>query len=243
MQAFRFCRASFWRARRAPSRAISGLPWSFCLLFEQAQLLALLAPWRFFGGAGGRWGRLFFFDVLRLLSVGIAPGGRGHGCRRAVRSPVAAGLGALFFGDLGDVHEARKGLEKALLDVFPVLPGDLAQALPELGDVALEEVLALALALGARPSPERLRELATAFLQGERDLAQKLGIVGDRFFGLAGERHPDARQVDEDRHRPDGQRSTRLGEAVVLPVQLVDGLADGASLGLVLQRNAVGEAH
>jgi hypothetical protein len=85
--------------------------------------------------------------------------------------------------------------------------------------------------------------LPPALLHGELHLAQQLVVVGDRLLGLARERDPHAREVHDDRQRPDRQRALGLLELVRLPVGVVDRFADGARLGLVLERHAVGEAH
>src|SRR5207302_321004 len=47
------------------------------------------------------------------------------------------------------------------------------------------------LALGPLAPPQEYAEPAPAFLQRELDLLADLVVVGDRFLGLAGERHPD----------------------------------------------------
>ena len=65
----------------------------------------------------------------------------------------------------------------------------------------------------------------------------------DGFFRLAREGDPHAGEVNENGHRPDRERAARLRESVVFPVELVDGFADGARLGLVLERYAVGETQ
>src|SRR5262249_48132568 len=159
------------------------------------QLLALFAlGGRFFRGRRGF--RFALLGRFRGFIAFVPRRGCGCGRRSPVRSPTAA-FRAVVLGELGDVHEAGERFEEALLDVLPLLPGDLAEARAELRDVALEEALALLLALSARSRAKALREPAPALLEGQRNLAQELRIVSHRFLGFAGERHPHAGEVDE----------------------------------------------
>ncbi len=84
--------------------------------------------------------------------------------------------------------------------------GELAALQPGAGlddllDVELEDVAPAELALGPLAPPQEDAEPAPALLERELDLLADLVVVGDRFLGLAGERHPDRGHVDEDHHR------------------------------------------
>ena len=85
-------------------------------------------------------------------------------------------------------------------------------------------------------------ELAAALHEGEAQFVEDLGIPGDGFLRLGGERHPHRGDVHEHDHRSDGQRALRLLQAVVLPVGGDHRLGDGARGLLEQQRHAVGVA-
>ena len=93
------------------------------------------------------------------------------------------------------------------------------------------------------PLPDVGGQLAAALLRGELDLLGDLRVVGDRLLRLAGERDPDRRDVDEQRHRPDRERPPGLREEVVAPVGLDDRLGHPAGPLLEEERHAVGEAE
>src|SRR5689334_18026645 len=84
---------------------------------------------------------------------------------------------------------------------------------------------------------------ATTFLERELHFAKKLVVVRHGFLRLAREWNPDAREVNRDRDRPDGQRALRLREVVRLPIGVVDRLADRACFRLVLKRNTIRKTH
>ena len=77
--------------------------------------------------------------------------------------------------------------------------------LDDLLDVQLEDVAPAELALGTLAPAQEHAEPAPALLQRELDLFPDLVVVGDRFLGLARERHPDRGHVDEDHHGPGGE--------------------------------------
>ena len=151
----------------------------------------------------------------------------------------AAFLVELGVGDLG----AGAGLfEQGVVDLFDLRAGDGVAGLGDLADVALEHIALLALALHALAAADILAELAAALLEGELHLLADLVVVGDGLLGLAGEGHPDRGHVDHDDEGADGGGAAGLGEAVVLPGGLGDGLEGRAGGLLVEQGDAVGEA-
>jgi hypothetical protein len=84
-------------------------------------------------------------------------------------------------------------------------PGFLPVILPiggrDLLDVELEDAAALGLVLEGLALADEGGELAAALLGRELDLLHDVRVVGDGLLRLAGERHPDRRDVDEQGHR------------------------------------------
>ena len=183
-------------------------------------------------GAGGLGG------PRRLGALGRAS--RGRGARGAA---LASAARRLRVGLLGRAPAPEERLVEGLLRLLEREREDRGEGLRDLRDVLLEEAAPHLLALGVGARAKMRAELATTLLDGELHLAQELVVVGDRLFGLARERHPHAREVDDDDHRRHRQAALGLLELVRLPVRVVDALADRARLRLVLEGHAVGEAH
>src|SRR5208283_3198422 len=86
-----------------------------------------------------------------------------------------------------------------------------------------------------------MRKLTRTLLQPQFDFLEYFWIGLDRLLGLRGVGNPNRRDVNEDRHRSDRQRSLWLMQAVTPPVCLDDRLCDGTTGLLVEQRHAVRE--
>src|SRR5262245_50827477 len=97
--------------------------------------------------------------------------------------------------------------------LFEFFFGELTALQPITGfddffDIELENVSPAKLAFGSLAPSQKNTQPATAFLQSELDFLSDLVVVGDGFFGFAGERHPHRSHVYEDHHRPARKRAS-----------------------------------
>ena len=91
--------------------------------------------------------------------------------------------------------------------------------------------------------PDVAAEPPPAVLHRQPQLAQDLGIGGDRLLALGRERNPDRGDVNEEHNGARRERTLGLLEAVAVPVDGKGRLGDRAGRLLVLQRHAVGETQ
>ena len=184
----------------------------------------------------------------RLLGDGVLA--RGHysssasarAFALALASRASSSMRLLFLLHLRRRHLVRD-LQELPLDRAGLPARDLADRGRDLLDVELEDAAPLRLVVGGLALADEGGQLAAALLGRELDLLDDVRVVGHRLLGLAGERHPDRSDVDEQRHRSHGQRALGLAQQVVAPVGAHDGLGDAAGAALEQQRDAVGEAE
>ena len=131
-----------------------------------------------------------------------------------------------------DRHQIRRQL-------FAIKPLEARTGVDHFPDISREDASPVGLIFLLPPSVEKRLQFPAAILHRKLDLLANLVVIGDGLFALAGERHPHAGHVHEDRQRPLREIAARLRQAVPPPVDLDDALVDAAGGCLIQKRHTI----